>query len=166
MRRSYCTSRQPPPAPVRPRRAIGLPDDRAGGRPLGDARHMALAPPDELAEHGPKFLPARRQGVLLTDRALVIPATFDQAAPLEALEAFGEDVGGDAFGRGEELGEAMLAEEEQIPDDEEGPPIAHEVQRPANRAGRAQRPWDLPGWARARHRRTLSRHLHSASDSI
>jgi hypothetical protein len=31
----------------------------------------------------------------------------------------------------------MLVVKEQVPDDQEGPPIADEIQRPADRAGRA-----------------------------
>ena len=47
---------------------------------------------------------------------------------LEAGEAIGEDIGGDSLLRLEGLSVGVLAME-QVPDDEQGPLVANEIQR-------------------------------------
>lgn len=77
--------------------------------------------------------------VLLARRAFGVALSRDQPALLEPFEAIREDVAGNALGRGEEVGEPPLVVQEEIPDDEERPAIADEVERAGNGAARPQR---------------------------
>ncbi len=76
-------------------------------------------------------------------RALAVYHLDDHAIFQQALEAVGEDVGGDALGRGEEVFEATFAEDE-VTDDKERPAVTKNVERAGNGAGRAAH-WGF-GW--------------------
>src|SRR5579864_2918882 len=71
------------------------------------------------ARLGKRVRPAARVAAVLTAE--------DEASLLQATQAVGQDVGGDALGRSEELAVARLAQE-QIADDEEGPAVAEHIQ--------------------------------------
>ena len=60
----------------------------------------------------------------------------DEALVVEVLQAVGEDIGGDPFGRGEEFIEALLAEE-KIAHHQHGPFVAEEIESAGDRAGGA-----------------------------
>jgi hypothetical protein len=68
------------------------------------------------------------QVVLEAARVLAVGDAADQARVFEALEAIGEQVGRDVFGRGQEFAEALLAVE-QVADDEQCPAVADDVER-------------------------------------
>jgi hypothetical protein len=65
---------------------------------------------------------------------LAVGNSGDQACLLQALQPIGEQVGGNTLRRGEKLPIAALAAQ-QVPEDEQGPAIAHQVKRSCNRAG-------------------------------
>jgi NAD-dependent deacetylase len=135
--------------------------DEPGRRALRDAGHVALAPADHLAQHRQQIVAACGQVVLVACGPFLVPAPLHEAASLETPEALGEDVGGDPFGRSEEVGEPVLVVEQQVADDEQRPEIADEVERAGDRTRGPER-------ARGRcfpssHGCSVAAHLHVAS---
>ncbi len=57
---------------------------------------------------------------------------LDHPVVLQALESVGEDIGGDAFGRGGEFFEA-LGPHDQVADDEQRPAVAEHIQAARHR---------------------------------
>ena len=108
---------------------------RGGGEGLG-AGEVGEAPAGEGDEDVAQGLAGGGELVVEASAVLLIGGLGDEALLVEVLEAVGEDVGGDAFGGGEEFIEALLAEEE-IAHDEDGPAVAEEVERARDRAGGA-----------------------------
>ena len=67
-----------------------------------------------------------------------VPDASDQQVLLEAVEALGQDVGGDRFRRGEQLAEALAAAQE-IADEEKRPAVTDQIEGAGDRARRAPR---------------------------
>jgi len=95
---------------------------------FGD-RQILPSPDPELRQHGQQVYPHGRQavdGFLLVRRV----ACFDQDPSVhEADEPICKDVRGDTLLRLQERLEATLAREHQVPDQQEGPPVAKELIR-------------------------------------
>src|SRR5882724_1063242 len=94
--------------------------------------HVARAPDGEGAHHHPEVAPAGRQGVGGPGRMLGIELAGDDAVLLEDLEALRQHVGGDAVERRQEILKAPRARQE-VPDHEEGPALAEELERLGHR---------------------------------
>jgi hypothetical protein len=56
-----------------------------------------------------------------------------EALALQTFESVGQDVGGDVFGRGQEVAIAGLAEK-QVADEQQGPAVADDVEGSGDRA--------------------------------
>src|SRR5262249_11930435 len=98
----------------------------------GVAVQVAGAPDGQRADDLAEILPARREGVGGPRRVLRIKLARHDAVLLEDLEAFRENVGRDAFERGEQVLEAARPGE-QVADDEERPSFAEELERLGHR---------------------------------
>src|SRR6266542_4840199 len=71
-------------------------------------------------------------------RAIFCRDLFNDAARQQAFESFGQDVGGNSFGRGREIFETG-ATKKKIADDKQGPAVAKNVQRIRHRTRRTPR---------------------------
>ncbi len=101
---------------------------------FGGTPNVSLSPPNQLAHGGSEILASRRRKVLFAYGSLLIPTPLDQAASFQPLEAFSQDIGGDAFRGCEKISKTALAVEQYVAQDQQGPPIADEIQRTSNRA--------------------------------
>src|SRR5207247_6448975 len=95
--------------------------------PFGDCADWA---PELAALTGELVFEARWMGA--------VRDASDQQLLLEAVEALGQNIGGDCFRRGQQLAEA-LATPEQIADEQKGPSVTDQVEGAGDRARRATR---------------------------
>jgi hypothetical protein len=68
-------------------------------------------------------------------RAVCITLARDQPALFEPIEPVGEDVAGNPLGRILEIREAPLVVQQEIPNHQQRPAIADEIECASNRAG-------------------------------
>src|SRR4051812_10339661 len=115
-----------------------VPGADGGGGQQGGAFKMIQAPLADGSDDRPERPSGIGERVVLAAGVAPIERAGYQPRLFEALEPVCQDVGGDAFGRREELPVATLAQQ-QIPDDEQRPAVPEEIQRAGDGAARAAR---------------------------
>jgi uncharacterized damage-inducible protein DinB len=97
------------------------------------AGDVSVRPRGHFAKDREEVGSARSQTVLVSDRVSLIRRASDNAGSLQASEAIGQDVGRDPLERPGELAVTDLPKQEQVPDDQERPAVADQVQSVGNR---------------------------------
>lgn len=100
------------------------------------ARHMSQPPVAHRLQHRQQSPPTVGQVILIAAGPLLGRPRADQAACLQALETRREDVRGNPLRTRRKIPKARLAGE-QIPDDQQRPLIAYEIQRRRDWTGRS-----------------------------
>src|SRR5262245_46014735 len=108
---------------------------RRGGLP-GPA-DVAQAPSRGLVQQRPEVAAARGGLVEEADGPVPVGDPAENAALLEASQPLGQRGRGDAFRRLQELLEEALPDEERVPEHEEGPAVAQDLERARDRALRS-----------------------------
>src|SRR6185369_9466463 len=95
---------------------------------------MGLRPFHHRPEDARKVLATVRQVIFVALRTRDVGDFDDHAALLQAAQAVTQEIGRNPFRRARELTESPLAEEQEIADDEERPPVPEQIESLRDRA--------------------------------
>ena len=100
-------------------------------------RLVVSAPADHLHQDRDQSQALLGQPVAILGAVIGITVLGHDPAVLEALEAIGEDVGGDPLAGLEEVAIGAVIGEDEIADDEQRPPVTEQIQGEDHRASGA-----------------------------
>jgi hypothetical protein len=97
-----------------------------------------MTPGHDLQQHRLQRPALVRQLIGIADGMFLVGLAPHQTPFHQPLEAFGQDVGRNAFGAFLERVEGLLAVPHQVADDEQRPLVADDLERARDRAARAE----------------------------
>jgi hypothetical protein len=121
------------PSGTRPLTSAGALEDF--GRWLDRVWQVPEGPAAQLRQNREELFAHRREVVFVAYRPLLVWALPHDADFLQSSEAVGEEVRRESFGRLQEVSEAMCPGEKEIPDHEERPAVAQDVECARDRTG-------------------------------